>query len=49
VTGKAKLNIGVFGESLGTQSAPASDGVFGSGQNGVHGQAYFSGGSAVSW
>jgi hypothetical protein len=48
VTGNSNTNIGVLGQSLGSQSgAPATDGVFGLGQNGVHGQAYFSGGSGV--
>ncbi len=48
VTGNSNTNIGVLGQSVGSQSgAPASDGVFGLGQNGVHGEAYGIGGSGV--
>lgn len=48
VTGNSQTNIGVLGQSLGIQGgAPATDGVFGLGLNGVHGQAAVAGGSGV--
>lgn len=47
VTGKSYTNIGVQGQSGSPGAAPVADGVLGVGQNGVHGQAYFSGGTGV--
>lgn len=47
VTGNSQTNIGVLGQSLGSAAGPATDGVFGLGQNGVHGQTYSAGGSGV--